>query len=127
MKKLVRYDNAVIETIVEGAGPAIVMLPSLGRDGLEDFDDVAARLATAGFSVLRPQPRGVAGSTGPMQGVNLHDFANDVAAVITQLGGGRAIVVGHAYGHFVARMTAVDHPARVRGVVLAAAASHSYP
>ncbi len=82
---------------------------------------------SAGFTVLRPQPRGIGKSTGPMEGVSLHDFANDVAAVITQLGGGRSIIIGHAYGHFVARMTAVDHPALVRGVVLAAAASHSYP
>jgi len=125
--ELVRYDDVVIETIVEGAGPAIVMLPSTGRDGLHDFDDVAGRLAAAGFTVLRPQPRGIGQSTGPMQGVSLHDFARDVATVITQLGGGRAIIVGHAYGHFVARMTAVDHPGEVRGVVLAAAAARHYP
>ena len=125
--ELVRYDDIVIETIVEGEGPAIVMLPSTGRDGLEDFDNVAARLAAAGFTVLRPQPRGIGESTGQMEGVSLHDFARDAAAVITQLGNGRAIIVGHAYGHFVARMTAVDFPAEVRGVVLAAAAAQHYP
>jgi pimeloyl-ACP methyl ester carboxylesterase len=125
--ELVRYDDIVIETIVEGAGPAIVMLPSTGRDGLEDFDEVAGKLAAGGFTVLRPQPRGIGKSTGPMEGVSLHDFARDVATVISQLGNGRAIIVGHAYGHFVARMTAVDYPAEVRGVVLAAAASRQYP
>jgi pimeloyl-ACP methyl ester carboxylesterase len=35
-------------------------------------------------------------------------------------------VVGHAYGNWVARMTAVDHPALVRGVAIAAAASKQY-
>ena len=39
---------ASIETIVEGEGPAIAILPSLGRDGLHDFDEVAALLAAAG-------------------------------------------------------------------------------
>ena len=46
--------------------------------------------------------------------------------MIRQLGGGRAVVVGHAYGNWVARMTAVDHPALVRGVAIAAAASKHY-
>ncbi len=125
--EMVRSDGVALETIVEGAGPAIVMLPSLGRDGEEDFDAVAARFAGAGYRVLRPQPRGIGASTGPMEGVSLHDLARDVAMVITELGDGRAVIVGHAFGHFVARMTAVDHPKLVRGVVLAAAAAHSWP
>lgn len=117
--------GVTIETYVQGDGPAVVMLPSTGRDGGEDFDDVAARLAAAGFRVLRPQPRGVAGSTGPMQ-ASLHKLGDDVALVIQRLGGGRAVIVGHAFGHFVARMVATDHPALVRGVVLAAAAAAQY-
>jgi pimeloyl-ACP methyl ester carboxylesterase len=45
-----------------------------------------------------------------MQGLTLHDFARDIAAVIEHERSGPAIVAGHAYGHFVARMTAVDFP-----------------
>ena len=37
------------------------------------------------------------------------------------------MIVGHAYGNWVARMTATDHPDLVRGVVIAAAASKQYP
>src|SRR5215470_19148484 len=70
-----------IEMIAEGRGPLIVLLPSLGRDS-EEFDPVAERIASAGFRVLRPQPRGYGRSTGPMQNVTLPDFARDVAAVI---------------------------------------------
>jgi pimeloyl-ACP methyl ester carboxylesterase len=114
-----------IEVVMQGSGPALVMLPSLGRDGYEDFDTVAARLA-AHHTVLRPQPRGVGGSTGPLEGVSLHHMADDIAHVIRALGSGRAVILGHAFGHFVARMTAVDHPGLVRGVVLAAAAARRY-
>lgn len=126
--EIVCAGDVAIETYVEGPaqGPAVVILPSTGRDGAEDFDDVAGRLAQAGFLVLRPQPRGIGASTGPMQGVSLHGLADDVALVIERLGHGRAVIVGHAFGHFVARMVAVDHPALVRGVVLAAAAASSY-
>jgi pimeloyl-ACP methyl ester carboxylesterase len=122
---LVRYDGIVIETIVDGQGPAVVLLPSLARDS-EDYDAVADGLVRAGLRVLRPQPRGVGRSRGPLERITLHDFARDVAHVIRELGGGRAVVVGHAYGNWVARMTAVDHPALVRGVAIAAAASKQY-
>lgn len=127
--EIVQGNGIAIEAYVEGpvGGPAVVMLPSTGRDGAEDFDAVAARLAAAGFRVLRPQPRGIGASTGPMQGVSLHGLADDVALVIERLGAGRAVIIGHAFGHFVARMVAVDHPALVRGVVLAAAAASTYP
>ena len=122
---LVRHGDVVIETIVEGRGPAVVLLPSLARDS-EDYDAVAEGLAASGFLVLRPQPRGIGRSTGPLEHITLHDFASDVAAVVKALGGGRAVIVGHAYGNWVARMTAVDHPALVRGVVIAAAAAKQY-
>src|SRR5712692_7495425 len=119
-RDVVGYDDVQIEFIAEGKGPLIVMLPSSGRDS-EDFDDVAAGLAAAGFRVLRPQPRGIGRSVGPMEGLTLHDFARDIAEVIKAFGDGRAVVVGHAYGNWVARMTATDYPQHVRGVVIAAA------
>ena len=61
-----------------------------------------------------------------MQGLTLHDLARDVAAVIAHAGG-RAVVVGHAFGNWVARMTAADHPKLVRGVAILAAAAKKYP
>jgi pimeloyl-ACP methyl ester carboxylesterase len=122
----VRYDDVAVDLIAEGRGPLIVLLPSRGRSS-EDYGEVSSGLATAGFRVLRPQPRGTGCSTGPMRDLTLHDLARDVAIVIEHEGSGPAVIVGHAYGHFVARMTAIDHPHLVRGVVLAAAAAKIYP
>ena len=113
---IVAYDDVRIEVIAEGSGPLVVLLPSRGRDS-DDFDDIAAGLSKAGFRVLRPQPRGAGQSSGAMKGLSLHDLASDVAAVI----------VGHAFGNWVARMTAVDYPHWVRGVVIVAAAAKAYP
>src|SRR5262249_41261780 len=124
-RELVRYDDVTIDVITEGSGPLIVLLPSRGRDS-EDYDEVAHGLAGHGFRVLRPQPRGIGQSKGPLTNVTLHDFARDIAAVIKHYGG-PAVIVGHAYGNWVARMTATDHPELVRGVVIAAAAAKKYP
>jgi pimeloyl-ACP methyl ester carboxylesterase len=88
---------------------------------------VATGIAKAGFRVLRPQPRGAGRSSGPMKGQSLHDFARDMAAVIRHEGGRPAVLVGHAFGNWVARMTAVDHPQLVRGVAIVAAAAKAYP
>lgn len=123
--ELLRYDDVQIEVIVEGQGPAVVLLPSLARDS-DDYDQVAEGLAAAGFRVLRPKPRGVGRSTGPMTNISLHNFARDIAEVVEKLGNGRAVIVGHAYGNWVARMTATDYPKLVRGVVIAAAAAKQY-
>jgi len=125
-RHLVKYDSVEIDTIAEGRGPLVVLLPSRGRDS-EDYDEVAEGLAKAGFRVLRPQPRGMHASKGPLKDISLHDLARDVATVIERENAGPAVIVGHAYGNWVARMTAVDHPKLVRAVVLAAAAAKKFP
>lgn len=120
--KFVGGQDVSLEVYVEGQGPALVVLPSYGRgSGDQEFDYFASKASAAGFTVLRPQPRGIAGSRGKMEGLSLHDQADDVARVIRELGVGRAFVVGHAFGHGVAKAVAADYPSLVRGVVLAAA------
>ena len=115
------HGRACIIVIDEGNGPLMVLLPSAGRDS-EDYDKVAEGLARAGFRILGPQPRGAGKSTGLKDGITLHDLANDVALTIENAQDGQAIIVGHAFGNWVARMTAADHPELVRGVVITAGA-----
>ena len=119
-RRMIARGDVRIEVLAQGEGNVIVLLPSLGR-GAGDFDAVAERLAGAGYRVLRPQPRGIGGSRGPLAGIDLHDCAADVAAVIAQDNNGPAFVVGHAFGNRVARMLATDRPELVRAVALVAA------
>lgn len=122
----VTYGDISIEVILNEPEPAaiavLVMLPSSSRDS-EDFDEIAGMFAAKGFRVLRPQPRGMCGSTGPLDGLTLHDYARDVAEVIRQLQAAPAFVLGHAFGQWIGRCVAADYPSLVRGVVLAAAAA----
>ena len=125
-REVVRHGDVLIDLLHEGQGPLIVLLPSRGRDS-EDFNEIAAGLAEAGFRVLRPQPRGALLSAGPAEGIRMQDLAGDVAHVIEREAAGPAVIAGHAFGSWVARMVATDHSHLVRGVVLMAAAAKAYP
>lgn len=117
--------DATIEYSVRGEGPLVVVIASTGRSPSE-LAPLADRLAERGYRVVLPEPRGIAGSTGPMEGVTFHDFGNDFAAVITAEGGD-AIVAGHAYGQWIAKTIGADHPEMVRGIVLLAGGAKSWP
>ncbi|MCK1356232.1 alpha/beta hydrolase [Bradyrhizobium sp. CW7] len=126
-RRIVDVGNAKIEVIVDDKGGSlIVLIPSTGR-GCADFDMLTAGLAKEGFRILCPEPRGIGGSVGPMTNVSFHDFASDIASVIKQEGGGPAVVAGHAYGNWIARTVAMDHPNLVQGVVLIAAGAKKWP
>lgn len=128
MQKIIRYraaDSLALISIAyqdQGVGHVICILPSLARSG-RDYDVVAAYLVDEGFRVIRPDPRGHGTSVGPMENLNLHDFAADVAAVLDHENTGPVLIVGHAWGSQPARMLAVDRPELVAGVVMAAASA----
>lgn len=140
-RELLWHHGAALDVVIDGDGPALVLLPSSLRDSL-DFDPLAHLLAADGFQVLRPQPRGMGRSSPPPAGMTLETLADDVAAVIRHYaapapaapsGAGRAcaspqaVVIGHAYGHWVARVTGLRHPDLVRGVVVLGAAAREFP
>jgi pimeloyl-ACP methyl ester carboxylesterase len=109
-----------IEALIDGSGPLVVMIASLGR-GAEDFHDLAVQLANAGYTVVRAQPRGIGRSHGRMVGLSLEELASDVAMVVEGLRAGAAVLVGHAFGQRVARMLAMLRPDLVKGLVMLAA------
>ena len=122
----VENGTARIYVRAEGKGPLIVLLPSQARDS-DDYDVLAQALASAGLRVLRPQPRGIGHSTGPLTDITLRDLAEDIACVIDAQQSGPAIIFGHAFGHYVARMVAHAFPHSCAGIVVAAAAAKTYP
>lgn len=123
-RKLVPTPNGQVELLVEGEGPRIVLLPSLAR-GATDFDEIAPIIAAAGFRVLRPQPRGIGASTGRTRDITLIDLAADVVAAIKADCAPEKpevlVVVGHAFGNWVARVLAHHWPWMTKSVGLLAA------
>jgi pimeloyl-ACP methyl ester carboxylesterase len=115
----VATDGARIVATVRGEGPLVALVPSLGR-GATDFDDLATRLAAAGYTTAAIDPRNAGESCGGTENLTLHNYAADVAAVIEELGG-PAHAVGHAFGNRVSRCLATDRPDLVASVTLLAA------
>ncbi len=118
-RTIVRRGDVSLEVFAQGKGQSVVLLPSLGR-GAGDFAPMAEVFEREGFRVLRPQPRGIGASTGPVY-TDLHDCSTDIACVIEADGNGPAIMVGHAFGNRVSRLLATIRSDLVKGVVLVAA------
>jgi pimeloyl-ACP methyl ester carboxylesterase len=116
--------DAVIAYTDQGTGPAILVVPSLGR-GCGDFDQVTALLVARHYRVLCAQPRGIGDSKGALPNPTLHEYAADLAAVLRQAAGTPVVVLGHAYGNIVARTLAAEEPTLVRGVILVAASGRA--
>jgi pimeloyl-ACP methyl ester carboxylesterase len=116
----VSTDEAVIEFGSLGTGTPVVMVPGRGGAGTEQFVALGTAVAAAGYRAVAINLRGVGLSRGPLENLTLHDFARDVAAVVTTVGS-PAHVVGRAIGNRVARCLAVDHPETVKSLCLIAA------
>lgn len=124
-RRLIRYEQddssepVSLEVLVEGEGPLVVLIASLGR-GADDFDDLARRLAATGYRTAAINPRGIGQSAGPTART-LRDYAADVAQVVRSLSPeAPAILIGHAFGNRVARATAAFAPDVVSGLILLA-------
>ena len=115
-----------ITASIEGRGRTIVMLPSWAR-GAADFADMRARLATAGFRVVTPEPRGIGASQGPLEGWDMAAQADDIAAIIRATSETPVVLLGHAYGNRVARAVASRHPGLVCDLILVAAGGKIQP
>ena len=70
-RQVVKAGLATLHVTTKGSGEAIVFIPSRGR-GVEDFDDLSERLVRAGYEAILPEPRGIGGSTGPLDGITYH-------------------------------------------------------
>jgi len=115
---IVKNGQVQIPTRVAGQGTPVVFVPSIGRS-VEDFDDLAARMAAAGYIAIQPTPRGIRSNLSALAMSDLNDLADDVLAVARGLCPSEpAVIIGQAYGSRVARLAAARAPAQVTQLVL---------
>ncbi|HEX6873424.1 MAG TPA: alpha/beta fold hydrolase [Micromonosporaceae bacterium] len=99
-----------------GDGPVVLAAHGITANALA-WAEVARSLAGR-VTLVAPDLRGRAGSRGVAAPYGLAAHADDLVAVLDQLGLDRAPVAGHSMGAFVAAIAAVRHPDRVASVLL---------
>ncbi|KUJ39633.1 alpha/beta hydrolase [Streptomyces albus subsp. albus] len=109
-------DGVRIAYQCQGHGVPLVLLAGQANnhhwwDGIRDDFEVAHRTITLDY-------RGTGGSDKPDEPYSTQGFAEDVIAVLDELGVDRAHVYGTSMGGRVAQWVAARHPDRVRALVL---------
>jgi pimeloyl-ACP methyl ester carboxylesterase len=96
--------------------PPLVLLHGIGSRG-ETWRDMAAPLNTR-FHLYIVDHRGHGDSAKPDSGYLLDNYADDLAALIDNLGLASPAILGHSLGALVAMTWAARHPSRARRIVL---------
>jgi 3-oxoadipate enol-lactonase len=96
--------------------PPVLLAPSLGAT-LAMWDESAEALADA-YRVVRFDTRGHGASPVPPGPYTLSELAGDVVALADSLGIDRFALVGLSLGGAIAQTAALEHPGRLRALVL---------
>lgn len=99
-----------------GKGPLLILLHGWPQTWYE-WRQVMPMLAEK-FTVVAPDLRGLGLSEKTRSGYDKHTIADDIAALIRHLDGGRAFVVGHDMGGKAAYVLGLIHPELVAKLVL---------
>lgn len=99
-----------------GAGESVLLIAGLGEAG-EAWDAQVSGLRSR-RRVITYDARGLGQATTPPGPYSVEDLAADAVAVLDAHGLGAADIVGSSLGAVVAQRLALDHPERVRSLVL---------
>lgn len=102
----------------QGSGPAVILLHGFPLCRVMWQPQVKA-LSTAGYRVIAPDLRGFGRSALPLGPVTMDGYADDVIALMNEMGLGRAVVVGMSMGGYVLFNLLERYPKRLAGAVFA--------
>jgi 3-oxoadipate enol-lactonase len=107
----------LVNWIEKGHGETVVLLHGLGGD--VEFWDAEMTALSDQFRTIAIDLRGSGGTPASEGDLTMDGLADDVAAVLDDLGEERAHIVGFSMGGCVAQAFAIRHPARLNRLVLA--------
>ena len=117
--KTIRLSTGVSLQYVEQGkanGTPVIFLHGI-TDSWRSFELVLPELP-ANMHAFAISQRGHGDSERPERGYTMTDFSNDLAAFISELKLGKAIVVGHSMSGMIVQQFAIDHPEMVKGIVI---------
>jgi pimeloyl-ACP methyl ester carboxylesterase len=124
---LVKSDGSDIEAFVFGNGAETLILAAGNGRPASQLNDLAAGVAASGIRVVTYNYRTLGASTGAIDGLTLHDYANDLWRVADALGAEKIHLAGKTYGNRVVRAASHDRPDRVLSVILIGAGGDIMP
>ena len=101
-----------------GQGEPLVMIRGLGSNVDHWYEQVPT--LSKEFQLLVFDNRGIARSSDPGGAFSTRDMAEDTAALMESAGIKSAHVLGYSMGGMVAQEMALNHPEKVRGLILVA-------
>ncbi len=120
----VQVNGKELAVEITGEGPLVLLVHGLG--GTSNFYQPQVAALAERFTVVRPDLEGSGRS--PLSGTpSVRSYADDLAALLTQLDAGPARVVGHSMGTVVVRHLAASHPQLVSHLALLGAVPAPLP
>ena len=116
-------DGTWLRVLDTGSGPAVVFIHGLGA-WMYAWRAALEPVLAAGYRVTAFDNRGFGFSERPDSGYGNADYARLLVAMLDSLGITDAVLVGHSMGGAIAAQVAIEHPERVRGLVLIAPAGY---
>ncbi len=116
-ERMVQVRDAWLRISQQGDGEVPVVLIHGYGSRLEAFSEVQPAISVH-RKTISIDLRGFGQSERPAGSYGPEAHADDVVALLDQLGIERAVLVGHSYGASVALRVAMRHPQRVAGLVL---------
>ncbi|WP_408249653.1 alpha/beta fold hydrolase [Paraburkholderia xenovorans] len=116
---ILRDGNDEIEYLVDGTGPALILVHGTGGNAETNWNGVAAQLA-ASRTVIRPNYSGSGRTTDDGAPLAVERLGEQVIAVANALGVETFDLAGYSLGAAVATYVAAKFSARVRRLVLIA-------
>ena len=126
-RRLITVDGIQIEAFSFGRGSqTLIIAAGNGRPAVQ-LDELARKLAARNVRVITYNYRTIGASTGPIDGLTLHDYAKDIWRIADAFGAKRVYLAGKTFGNRVVRAAAQDRPDYVRGIILIGAGGELPP
>ncbi len=125
--RIIKDKGIEIEAFVFGKGSQTLIIAAGNGRPAADLEELAKGIAADGIRVVTYNYRTIGASKGPISGITLHDYAQDVWSIADALGVKKVHLAGKTYGNRVMRTAAADRPERALSVILIGAGGEILP
>lgn len=113
---LININNINLYYESHGSGEPLVLIPGFASgiwSWFKQIDELSKH-----FHIICFDPRGISRSDKPQEAITIKLLADDVAALLDELGIENANILGVSFGGFVAQEFAISYPQKVKHLIL---------